>query len=131
MVHAYSCSGTSGAVFFISINIYNIGVALLQWLEICLSFGSSCFTIFIENVLHGCSESEHFGEKVEMAQPRFSHIFRRCEQGNLFRAPYCNNENIDIWHHIAWRRIMIYRHIDLLSLSLISEYFMNYTFLRI
>ncbi len=42
-----------------------------------------------------------FGKKLEMAQPRFPRIFRRCEQGNLFRAPYCINENIDIWHQIS------------------------------
>ncbi len=30
----------------------------MQWLEICLSFGSLCFPIFIENAVHGCSKSE-------------------------------------------------------------------------
>ncbi len=35
-----------------------IAVKLLQWLEICSSFGSSCFPIFIENALHDCSK--HF-----------------------------------------------------------------------
>ncbi len=42
-----------------------------------------------------------FGKKLEMAQPRFPCIFRRCEQGNLFSAPYCINENIDIWRQIS------------------------------
>ncbi len=42
-----------------------------------------------------------FGKKLEMAQPRFPRIFRRCEQGNLFRAPYCINENIDFWSQIS------------------------------
>ncbi len=48
------------------------------------------------------AQSENaFGKKLEMAQPRFPRIFRRCEQGNLFRARYCINENIDIWRQIS------------------------------
>ncbi len=84
---------------FISINIY-IAVKLMQGQEICLSFGSSCFTIFIENAVHGCSESERFWTKPGNGGPRFPRIFRCCEQGNLFRAPYCINWNIDIWHQM-------------------------------
>ncbi len=38
-----------------------------------------------------------FGKKLEMARPRFPRIFRRCEQGSLFGAPYCINLNVDIW----------------------------------
>ncbi len=93
MVHADSCSGAASfhlhkhIYIYIYIYIY-IAVKVIQWLEICLSFGSSCFPIFIENAVHGCSESERFWKE---AGNGAATIFRRCEQGNLFRAPYCVN----------------------------------------
>ncbi len=63
MVHADNCSGAASfhlhKHIYIYIYIY-IAVELIQWLEICLSVGSSCFPIFIENAVHARSESERF-----------------------------------------------------------------------
>ncbi len=50
--------------------------------QICLSFASSCFPIFIKSAVHGCSE--RFRKKSLL---RFPCIFRCWEQGNLLRAP--------------------------------------------
>ncbi len=64
-----------GQLVFISINTFTyifIAVKLIQWLEVCLSFGSSRFSIFIENAVHGtCSESERFWKEAGNGGPRF------------------------------------------------------------
>ncbi len=55
-----------------SVCVY-IAVKLIQWLEICLSFGSSCFPIFTENTVHGCSN--RFFERSWKWRARDFHAF--------------------------------------------------------
>ncbi len=66
------------------IGAYHFGATLF-----CVSF---CFHLHkhIHIYVFMVSKSQSaFGKKLEMARPRFPQIFRRSEQGNLFRVHYC------------------------------------------
>ncbi len=93
MVHADSCSGVSFLVF-ISINIY-ICIYSSKANTVAVNLFTPQFLVLPH--LHRdrgswnwfmVQSQSAFGKKLEMAWPC---IFRRCEQVNLFRAPYYIN----------------------------------------
>ncbi len=116
MVHADSCSGA--ASFYLHKHIY-----IYIYSSKANTVAGSLFILRFLEILHlhrerGAWNLLRVRALLETSWKWWATIymhFRHGEQGNLFKAPCCINSNINmILSRIAWRRIAIYHHIDLL-----------------